>query len=233
MSSFNEGIMRGRMIGRNLGFRRSKNNGKLRQLLKDNDVKNMLGPNNFQRIAHVISDEASHIFDLLRHKPKSRFSGVNMIKAGINRIAKGVFGFGNEKSRAPDSSWFDKTNGQNTEWHAPNYSYLGPGTYYRERQARGDEPIDDLDRCAMHHDSVYNNPNATAEQIIRADEILLSCIDTAELGKASQVISKFIAMQLFIGKLKLVRSGLLNPRYLSSAGKGESPFAFRVSQFRQ
>jgi len=46
------------------------------------------------------------------------------------------------------------------EHHFPGYQYLGPGTRYKTRQALGIEPINDLDRIAMYHDSQYSRTGA-------------------------------------------------------------------------
>ena len=42
------------------------------------------------------------------------------------------------------------------EYHFPGYNYLGPGTKFKTRQALGIDPINDLDRIAMYHDSQYS-----------------------------------------------------------------------------
>jgi len=47
------------------------------------------------------------------------------------------------------------------EHHFPGYQYLGPGTKYKTRQALGIEPINDLDRIAMYHDSQYSRTGAS------------------------------------------------------------------------
>ena len=53
--------------------------------------------------------------------------------------------------------------------HGVNYSYAGPGTKFKERQARGDRGINPLDAAAIPHDRVYQNPLSTPEEIEIAD----------------------------------------------------------------
>lgn len=53
--------------------------------------------------------------------------------------------------------------------HGVNYSYAGPGTKFKTRQARGDKGINPLDAAAIPHDRVYGNPLATPEEVEMAD----------------------------------------------------------------
>jgi hypothetical protein len=57
------------------------------------------------------------------------------------------------------------------EKHLPCHNYSGPGTQYRKRQARGDQPINGIDYCSMIHDGDYDritNSNMTKEQKVLA-----------------------------------------------------------------
>jgi len=78
--------------------------------------------------------------------------------------------------------------------HGVNYSYAGPGTHFKERQARGDKGINPLDRAAISHDRVYGNPLATTEEIEVADlELQQRAADIAEkypeIKQDAQVVS--------------------------------------------
>lgn len=43
------------------------------------------------------------------------------------------------------------------EWHIfGTHNYLGPGTRYSYRRARGVQPMDSLDAVAMDHDALYS-----------------------------------------------------------------------------
>ena len=41
------------------------------------------------------------------------------------------------------------------ELHIPGYRFCGPGTRLKERLARGDQPINPLDKACMEHDKIY------------------------------------------------------------------------------
>lgn len=40
--------------------------------------------------------------------------------------------------------------------HWPGYHFLGPGTDLKKRLARGDKPVNQLDRTALFHDLSYS-----------------------------------------------------------------------------
>lgn len=57
------------------------------------------------------------------------------------------------------------------EMHIPGYQYCGPGTKLKERLARNDPGINDLDRACKEHDISYSKFKDTQERNI-ADKIL-------------------------------------------------------------
>ena len=82
------------------------------------------------------------------------------------------------------------------EHHLSNkYNFAGPGTFYAERmkgsdyyealiKASGrklvgtkpyDKPYDKVDSCGLPHDKVFNNPNASADEVQKADKVFQQC----------------------------------------------------------
>lgn len=57
------------------------------------------------------------------------------------------------------------------EMHIPGYQYCGPGTKLRERLARGDPGVNELDRACREHDIAYSKFKNIKERNI-ADKIL-------------------------------------------------------------
>lgn len=57
------------------------------------------------------------------------------------------------------------------EMHIPGYQYCGPGTKLRERLARGDPGINELDRACKEHDIAYSKFKDISDRNI-ADKIL-------------------------------------------------------------
>lgn len=52
------------------------------------------------------------------------------------------------------------------EFHLPGHNFTGPGTRLQERLARGDQPINRVDRISMEHDMQYAaGVNETAADI--------------------------------------------------------------------
>ena len=135
-----------------------------------------------------------------------------------NRVLDGswlekVFGFffarPTEDWRAPEVEWFKLSGFKNREKHAPFYNWLGPGTYIDQRLERGDKPVDALDVCAMKHDLVYNRTDLTDEDVMRADKEFLKCLNNVNTKDKGKKYIAFIATQIFAGKLKLHKLGLL------------------------
>lgn len=57
------------------------------------------------------------------------------------------------------------------EMHVPGYHYCGPGTKLRERLARGDPGVNELDRACKEHDIAYSKYKNISDRNI-ADKIL-------------------------------------------------------------
>jgi len=57
------------------------------------------------------------------------------------------------------------------ELHIPGYRYCGTGTRLKERLARGDQPINPLDKC-MEHDKIYAEHRADIAKRHAADREL-------------------------------------------------------------
>jgi len=89
------------------------------------------------------------------------------------------------------------------ENHLTNaYNFAGPGTFYAARMKGSDfyedlmnksgrklvgtkpydVPINKLDACALVHDKVYNNKNATARQVKQADRVFQKCIKKVKVS---------------------------------------------------
>ena len=64
-------------------------------------------------------------------------------------------------------------NSLNAELHIPGgYRFCGPGTKLAERIARGDLPINQLDRACLAHDTVYSKNRDNLEVRHEADSVL-------------------------------------------------------------
>lgn len=132
----------------------------------------------------------------------------NIIIGGVD-VAIGeigqIFGLFSPLFRPPEPGW------PSLEFHAPGYNFLGPGTNYKQRIARGDKPVDFLDACAKRHDGVYSRTDLTIKEVTDADKTFLNCIRSKK-GRISQQLMKFVLEQIFKGKRELIRRGLLDPR---------------------
>lgn len=109
------------------------------------------------------------------------------------------------------------------ERHAPCANYAGPGTHYKKRIARGDDPVSNSDRAAMEHDRAYNEiselysqgkitKEKAAEMGRIADRAMVSTIrtlnrDTPEGKKWYTAMSS----QLISAKIMLEDLGILDP----------------------
>lgn len=57
------------------------------------------------------------------------------------------------------------------ELHLPNFSYCGPGTYLKQRLARGEKGINPLDSACKDHDIAYSN-FSDSKRRAEADRVL-------------------------------------------------------------
>jgi len=104
------------------------------------------------------------------------------------------------------------------ERHLTNqYNFAGPGTFYAARMKGSDfyenlmkeagkkvvgtkpynVPINKLDSCAKTHDSVYNNPNASASQVQQADRVFQDCI--GKIKSSDGIQQKLLAKAATVG----------------------------------
>lgn len=88
------------------------------------------------------------------------------------------------------------------EHKGSSYNYAGPGTHFKERQERGDQPINGLDAIAEEHDRVYADPGMTPEEEKEADlTFLRGAIKFVHLPEAK------LALASIAGKLGLQSFG--------------------------
>lgn len=137
------------------------------------------------------------------------------------------------------------------EHHLTNkYNFAGPGTMYAARMRGSDfyenlmkeagrnivgtkpynVPINKLDSCAKTHDSVYNNPRATGDQVQKSDKVFQKCIGKikASDGIQQSLLSK-AAIVGFDAKLAVEKTGLVRKGSLSDGGDKKSSFGIKAS----
>jgi hypothetical protein len=137
------------------------------------------------------------------------------------------------------------------ENHLTNaYNFAGPGTFYAARM-KGSEfykdlmkeagrsivgtepynkPINKLDACAKIHDKVYNNPNATAGQVKKADRDFQDCIKkvTVSDGIQQKILSK-AAVVGFDAKIIAETAGVLRKGSFADGGDKQSTLGKKIS----
>lgn len=109
--------------------------------------------------------------------------------------------------------------------YGKTYQYLGPGTHVKERIARGDKGLNDLDRSAMKHDVAYmnalnkykqdNDKNNFNNSIWSSDD---EFINEARNSKDDKKMGK-IAANLMSMKKTAEKSHILPTGIFSGAGK--------------
>ena len=130
------------------------------------------------------------------------------------------------------------------ERHLTNkYNFAGPGTFYSARMKGSDfyenlmkeagkkvvgtqpynVPINKLDSCAKTHDSVYNNPNASASQVQQADRVFQDCIGKIKPSDGiSQKLLAVAAKKGFDAKLLAENVGLVRKGSFADGGAKHS-----------
>ena len=97
-----------------------------------------------------------------------------------------------------------------------NYSYLGPGTHVKERLARGDKPIDNLDRYAKEHDKMYTlvlkrklekGIKVSKKEVQEADRVF---VEGVTRNKADNPILASLIPNVFRAKKLAEDTGLLS-----------------------
>ena len=147
-----------------------------------------------------------------------------------------------------DMSQFDakdvkKAKSRGNEKHLTNqYNFAGPGTFFHARQQGSDyyeklmratghkvmgtkpynKPFNDLDKCAVTHDTAYDNPNLSPAQIQKADKTFQSCIGKIKNPDRQQALLIKGAQKGFSGKLKAEDVGLMKKGSLSDSASKES-----------
>jgi hypothetical protein len=95
------------------------------------------------------------------------------------------------------------------EHHAPGYNYLGPGTRLDIRlddnmqPKPGEEPINQLDNVALHHDIRYSHANGNLDKEHEADLIMLEELKHVKPTSALERFWKWIAGEIISAKVKL------------------------------
>ena len=87
------------------------------------------------------------------------------------------------------------------------YNYCGSGTHLQERRARGDKPINELDKCCMIHDKDYGTHKTTRE----ADEALIECANNFEPANAREEVDQGLVLRAMNRKEELENAGVLDP----------------------
>jgi len=122
-----------------------------------------------------------------------------------------------------------------------NYNFAGPGTFYAARMKGSDyyeglmkaagrkvvgtkpynKPYDTLDACGVPHDKVFNNPNATSDEIRKADNDFEKCALKAALtsGVSSEKVRSMVAAGGFELKKRLEDVGVLRKGSWAAGGE--------------
>jgi hypothetical protein len=130
------------------------------------------------------------------------------------------------------------------ENHLTNaYNFAGPGTMYAARMKGSDfyenlmrqagrkivgtkpydVPINKLDACAKIHDKVYNNPNATANEVQTADRDFQNCI--GKIKPSDGIGQKLLAVAATAGfdaKLAAENIGVVRKGSFAEGGAKQS-----------
>ena len=124
-----------------------------------------------------------------------------------------------------------------------SYNFAGPGTEYAARMKGSDfyenlmkeagrkivgtkpydVPINKLDSCAKIHDKVYNDSNATADQVQTADKDFQSCI--GKIKSSDGIQEKLLAVAATAGfdaKLAAENIGLVRKGSFAEGGAKQS-----------
>ena len=137
------------------------------------------------------------------------------------------------------------------ERHLTNkYNFASPGTFYAARMKGSDfyenlmkeagkkvvgtkpynVPINKLDTCAKTHDSVYNNPKATGNEVQQADRVFQDCIGKIKTSDGIQ--QSLLAKAATVGfdaKLAAEKTGLVRKGSLADGGDKQSGLGKKLS----
>tara|TARA_R110000751_G_scaffold56817_1_gene120927 strand:- start:105 stop:608 length:504 start_codon:yes stop_codon:yes gene_type:complete len=144
----------------------------------------------------------------------------------------------------------DSARKRGPERHLTNkYNFAGPGTEYAARMKGSDfyenlmkeagrklvgtkpynKPINKVDACAKIHDKVYNNPNATAEQVKEADRVFQDCVSKVKVsdGIEQSLLAK-VAKVGFDAKIKAESAGIMRKGSFASGGDKHSVLGQKI-----
>ena len=137
------------------------------------------------------------------------------------------------------------------ERHLTNkMNFAGPGTFYSARMKGSDfyenlmkeagrkvvgtkpynVPINKLDACAQKHDKVYNNKNATGDEVQTADKVFQGCISKIKASDGiQQTLLAKAAVVGFDAKLAAENTGVVRKGSLADGGDKQSAIGKKVS----
>ena len=140
------------------------------------------------------------------------------------------------------------------ERHLTNaYYFAGPGTMYKARMKGSDfyenlmkeagrkvvgtkpynVPINKLDTCARTHDKTYADPNATGDEVQKADRVFQDCISKVKVSDGIEEKLLAVAGKAgFDAKLAVEKTGLVRKGSLSDGGDKQSALGKKVSKFK-
>tara|TARA_R110000764_G_scaffold33165_1_gene74421 strand:- start:279 stop:782 length:504 start_codon:yes stop_codon:yes gene_type:complete len=144
----------------------------------------------------------------------------------------------------------DSARKRGPERHLTNkYNFAGPGTEYAARMKGSDfyenlmkeagrklvgtkpydKPINKVDACAKIHDKVYNNPNASAEQVKQADRVFQDCVSkvTVSDGIEQSLLAK-AAKVGFDAKIIAESAGIMRKGSFASGGAKHSVLGQKI-----
>ena len=81
------------------------------------------------------------------------------------------------------------------EFHVPGYQFLGPATKFKEREARGERGINQLDNAAYHHDKVYNQYGPGIERAqadLRLKQKASEIANDNNAGRIERLLAKYL-----------------------------------------
>ena len=84
------------------------------------------------------------------------------------------------------------------------------------------KPFNDLDKCAVTHDTAYDNPNLSPAQIQKADKTFQTCIGNIKNPDRRQALLIKGAQKGVSAKLKAENVGLMKKGSLSDSASKES-----------
>ena len=86
------------------------------------------------------------------------------------------------------------------EFHWPGYQYMGPGTHFEKRLARGDPSINRLDRIAKAHDIDYDKAKNLQDKWV-ADRKMIAKIDqlTGRKTLTERIVKNIMKAKLRLG----------------------------------